>query len=116
MHGPRCGDDEMAVEEADRGGAAVLAPGVGGDGLDDRGDELLAALALDLCGCLSPAGAGEDRLPTAAPAATCVRLIEVEFGRLVEVGDVKDEVAHGVDLRDQLLVGQLACRDLHDTL
>src|SRR5437868_9830149 len=42
------GDDEAAVEVADRGDAAVLFPDLGGDGVFDQLDEVLGALGLGL--------------------------------------------------------------------
>ena len=44
MDGARGGDDELAVEIANAGGAAVLAPGVGVDDFADEGDEVFTAL------------------------------------------------------------------------
>src|SRR5690606_30251075 len=57
------GDDQVAVEEADRGLAAVLGPDVGADGLDDQVDQLfgLGALVLGLAGAAAAAARAEDR-------------------------------------------------------
>src|SRR5947207_9869284 len=113
MHRARGGDDEVAVEEADGGGAAVDLPDVGLNRAGDDVDERLSALGAGhlLFGVVAVAIAADDIPASAAASASAAALAgEVEVGP-DEVRDFHEQILHRINARDQLPVGHFARGD-----
>src|SRR5947207_1733065 len=94
MHRARGGDDEVAVEEADGGGAAIDLPDVGLNRAGDDVDERLSAFGAGhlLFGVVAVAIAADD-IPASATASAAAAVLagEVEV-RAGDVADVIDRV------------------------
>src|SRR6185437_14363907 len=90
------GDDELAGEVADGGGAAVFLPNGGADDIADEGDEVLAFLFGGFVAGARAAGPG---------AAALGDVGEVEGWRRDDAVVGHDQVVDDVDFRDEDFVG-----------